>query len=440
MVSRVLRRRAATAVGVYGAALVGFLATVVAARLLDKPQMGLLTLVIATTGFLQMLLDFTIDEALVKYGFRYIAREDFGRLRRLFGIGAWVKLAGGALGTLALLVLAPFSHAVFGEHGLVLPLLVAAPIPLVQSPEGLAGTALLLRNRTDVRAAFLLVSMAFRLAGIGVGAAFGVWQAALGMTLAQVAATAAIAGAGWAAFRRFPTVPAAPLGDDAPALRSFVVQSTIGTGIASARGTFPAMLVGLVTGPVQVADFRIAQAPQTAFQSLSAPARLVLLAEQTHDFEHGRIDRMRAMLRRYMLGTTALLLVATPLLWWAMAWLVPAVYGAKYGGEAVTAARLILVAAAVQVIFGWTKSFPVSIGRPVLRIVAQGVEVIVLVPTLLVLASYWGATGAAAAVICSTAAFAAVWTVMLLRLRRGVLAPPAGAGPPRPVADEVLIQ
>lgn len=439
MASRVLRRRAATAVGVYGAALVGFLATVIAARELDKVGMGLLTLVIATTGFLQMLLDFTIDEALVKYGFRYSAREEFGRLRRLFQIGTWVKLGGGALGTVALLVLAPFANTLFGEHGLTLPLLVAAPIPLVQSPEGLAGTAILLRQRTDVRAAFLFVSMALRLAGIGIGASFGVWQAALGMTAAQVAASAAVVGAGWKAYRSFPLVPAEPLGDDGPALRTFVVQSTIGTGIASARGTFPAMLVGLVTGATQVANFRIAQSPQTAFQSLSAPARLVLLAEQTHDFEHGQIARMRSMLRRYMLGTTAVLVVATPLLWWGMAWLVPTVYGAKYHGSAVTAARLILVAASLQVIWGWTKSFPVSIGRPMLRIVAQGAEVIVLVPALLLMASRWGATGAAAATICSTVVFAAVWSVMLFRIRNGVLAvTPPGPPLPRAVADEVL--
>ena len=196
MRSRVLWRRAATSAGVYGSALVGFLATVVAARELDRHDFGLLTLVMATTGFAQLLLDFTIDEALVKYGFRYIAREQFGRLRRVFRVGAQIKLAGGALGTLALLALGPLANAIFGERGLTLPLLIAAAIPLAQCPEGLAATVLLLRRRTDVRAAFLLLSMALRLVGIGVGAAFGVWQAVLGMVAAQILATAAISVAG----------------------------------------------------------------------------------------------------------------------------------------------------------------------------------------------------------------------------------------------------
>jgi O-antigen/teichoic acid export membrane protein len=219
MRSRVLWRRAATAAGVYGAALVGFLATVIAARELDRTDFGLLTLVMATTGFLQMLFDFTIDEALLKFGFRYVAREDYGRLRRLFRVAAAVKLGGGAAGTIGLLALAPFADAAFGERGLLVPLLIAAAIPLVQSPEGLAGTTLLLRNRMDIRAAFLLVSMALRLAGIAVGAAFGVREAVLGMVAAQVAATLAVGVAGRLAFRRFPTLPLVPLGAGSPSSR-----------------------------------------------------------------------------------------------------------------------------------------------------------------------------------------------------------------------------
>jgi PST family polysaccharide transporter len=419
-------RRAATAAGVYGSALVGLLATVVAARQLDQAEFGLLALVVATTGFVQMLLDLTIDEALVKYGFRYAAREDFGRLRRLFQVAGAVKLSGGLLGTLVLLGLAPLGDTVFGEHGLFVPLLLAAPIPLVQSPEGLAATALLLRGRTDVRGFFLLVSMTLRLAGMGIGSVFGLREAVLGTVLAQVVATTAIGLAGAAAFRRFPRVGAVPLGEEVPALRRFVVQSSVGTALGSARVTFPAMLVGLVAGAPQVAAFRVAQSPQSAFATLSAPARLVLLAEQTHDFEHGRIDRLRSMLTRYMLGMTALLAVLVPALWWWMPSLVRWVYGAKYE-NAVDATRLILVAAAIQLVWGWTKSFPVSIGRPVLRVVAQSVELAVLVPALLVLGALWGATGAAAAVVVASAVFAAVWTAILLRLRRGMLALPAEA-------------
>jgi O-antigen/teichoic acid export membrane protein len=76
-----------------------------------------------------------------------------------------------------------------------------------------------------------------------------------------------------------------------------------------------------------------------------------------------------------------------------------------------------LIAAAIQLVFGWTKSLPVSIGRPGLRVLAHGVETAVLVPLLVVLGSRWEATGAAGAVLIATVVFALVWAVLATRLR-----------------------
>ena len=40
----------------------------------------------------------------------------------------------------------------------------------------------------------------------------------------------------------------------------------------------------------------------------------------------------------------------------------------------------MLIVAALQLVWGWTKSFPVSIGRPGLRVVVQAIEIAVFVP------------------------------------------------------------
>jgi O-antigen/teichoic acid export membrane protein len=112
-----------------------------------------------------------------------------------------------------------------------------------------------------------------------------------------------------------------------------------------------------------------------------------------------------------------------------MPWLVRVFFGSDYAA-ATDAARIILVAAAIQLVLGWTKSFPVSIGRPGLRLVAHGVETAVLLPCVLVLGDRFGATGAAAAVLIATVAFALTWGAIMLRLRReplprGSVVPPA---------------
>ncbi len=123
------------------------------------------------------------------------------------------------------------------------------------------------------------------------------------------------------------------------------------------------------------------------------------------------------MLSRYVASTGALMLVAVPILWIVMPFLIGIAYGPAFRAHATDAARLVLVAAALQLVWGWTKSFPVSIGRPGLRVIVQAIEIAVFIPLLLIFASRWGATGAAGAMLVSTVVFCAVWSI-LLRLSR----------------------
>jgi O-antigen/teichoic acid export membrane protein len=425
---RALLRPSVAAAGQYLGTLFGFLATVAATRLLvPKEEFGRFALVLAAASFVQILLDSATEEAAVKYGFRYVAREEWGKLQRLFVVALRAKLASAAVAGLLLAALAPFADRLFSTSGLTRPLLVAAVLPLVQAPESLAGAALVLRRRYDIRSAFHGLSMALRLGGVLVGAQYGVAEALAGVAVGQLVATAAISLAAARALSRFPTAKPTPFGDDRPELLRFVGQSAIASTLLASRSTLPALLVGVVAPSTQVADFRAAQASQTGFAAASGPARLLLLTEQTHDVEHGRLDRVWSMLRTYMLATAGLMVVAVPPLWIWMDDLLSFVYGSRYASAA-DAARLILLAAAIQLVWGWSKTFPVSIGRPGLRLLANGLEIATLVPLVLVLADRDGAEGAAAAVLASSIVLAAVWTLLLVRLRGG----PAGRSEIRP--------
>jgi O-antigen/teichoic acid export membrane protein len=416
MPSRVLRRRATTAFGIYGSALLGFAATIVAARELSVPNFARFALVFATTGLLQLFVDLTIDEVVVKYGNRYAAREDWGRFRRLFQVGLAVKMAGGAAGSLAVVGAALLAPHIWSTTGVRGAMLIAALIPLIQQPEGMAGAVLLVRNRYDLRGVLLLWAMALRLAAIVIGARHGLLWLFTGIVVAQVVSSVTVCAVALAGFRRYPRVAPAALGADAREIRAFAIQSTLASGLTSLRTSLPTLLVGFVASTRQIANFRAAQAPQTAFATLSAPARLVLLAEQTRDVEHGRADRAFRLLRRYIAATVLLSCVVTPLAWLAMPTLIRWVVKAKYV-PAANAFRVMLLAAAVQLVFGWSKSFPVSIGRPGLRTAGQIVEIAVLVPAVLILGDRYGATGAAAGVAAGAVALGAFWSIALLRLK-----------------------
>jgi O-antigen/teichoic acid export membrane protein len=428
MHSRLFWRRSSTALGIYASALLGFLATIVAARILGVRDFGLFAIVIAATGFFQTLLDLTVEEAVTKYGFRYSTAEDWGRLHRLFRRALTFKASGAVLAGLALVALAPLAETLFGAGGLATPLLIAALLPLAQAPEGLAGTALMLRGRYDVRAFFLALSMALRLAAIAIAARWGISEAIAAIVVAQVVATAAVGAAGWAAFRRFPASTPAPLAEDAAEIRSFVLQSSAATGVVSLRTALVPLLLGVVSNPTQVAFFRAAQSPQQGFYSLSAPARMVLLTEQTRDWERGAHARVFAGVRRYSLAAGAVMAVVLVPLLLFMPDLIRLVFGDGFVSAA-DPARIVVLAAVLQFVFAWTKSFPVTIGRPNLRVVTHGVETVVLIPLVVILGARWGANGAAVALLVATVVFAAHWTIVFVRVRREAapVAPPQGA-------------
>src|SRR5918998_1362975 len=107
MSSRLLPRRSAAAAWIYVAVVFGIVGTVVAARVLGLAEFGVFATALAAVGFFQALADLTVEESLTKYGFRYVAAEDWGRLRRLFRQMLLLKVAGGAAATAILLVLAP---------------------------------------------------------------------------------------------------------------------------------------------------------------------------------------------------------------------------------------------------------------------------------------------------------------------------------------------
>ena len=417
MRSRLFWRRSAAAAGTYASAALGFGATVVALHVFSTETFGLYALVIAATAFAQSLLDLTVEEALVKFGFRYTTREDWGRLRRLFESAIAFKLGGGLLATGLLLAFAPIADQVLNKEGLTTPMLIGAFIPLAQCTENVGGVAIVLHGRYDVRAFFLFVSMALRFTAIAVAAPHGLNATLFAMVVAQVIATTAISVMGWIAFHRFPQHASAPLGDDRRDILSFVGQSSVATGVISLTAPLSLLVLGRVSTAREVAYFRAAMSPQQAFAVVSAPARLILLTEQTRAWERGTRGAVFAGIRRYMLGMTAVGVVILPPLLVFTPELAKLLFSAKNVG-AVDATRIVIVAGALRMVYGWTKSFPVSIGRPALRIWTHGLEMLVLIPLVAVLGTEWGATGAATAVLVSSVVFCAYWTFLFLRIRR----------------------
>ncbi|MGZ4360291.1 MAG: hypothetical protein ACXVZW_10995, partial [Gaiellaceae bacterium] len=120
--------------------------------------------------------------------------------------------------------------------------------------------------------------------------------------------------------------------------------------------------------------------------------------------------------RLYTLAALGLCAVGLPPLLWAIPSLLHLLKPAWE--PASDPVRIMLLAAGVQLVVGWTKSFPVTIGRPGLRILTHGIESAVLIPLVVVLGKLWGATGASFGVLASSLVFAATWAALYARIRR----------------------
>jgi O-antigen/teichoic acid export membrane protein len=416
---RLDRRQGATAAGLWGSAAIGIASTVAAFRILGIHDFGLFATALAAAGFFQTLLDLTAEEALTKYGFRYLEAGEPGRVRRLFRFAMAAKVGGGAAAAVLLAALAPLGNSVFDVGGLTAPLLVASLIPLVQAPENVAATAFLLHGRYDLRGLYQSFAMTLRLGGIVAGSFYGVFWAIAGLVVAQGLATAAVWAAGAVALRRLPAGHPIPIGEDRREIGSFVVRSSVATGVVSLRGSLVPLLLGMVSTTTQVGLLRVALAPVTGLTTLSSPVRLIMLTEQTRDWERGRRLHVIRGVRRYSGVALLLSLVFVPILYVAMPDLVRLVFGAE-SAAAIDAARIALFAAALGLVFGWTKSFPVSIGRPGLRVAAHLLETAVLLPLVIVLGRRSGVEGAAWALLISTAVFAATWIAFFARIQAAV--------------------
>ena len=415
------RRRSTTALGMYTSTALGILGSIAALRFLGPDGAGRFSLAVGTAAFFQLLLELTSDEALIKFGFRYSERGDWGRFHRLVRLTFRLEFVASLAAAVLVAVVGVLSPTLF-HADLLQPMLIAAFLPPLQAIESMAAAALILRGRYDVRALFLTYSMGLRLAAIVVGSLIGVTATVVAVLVAQIVTTASIGGVGVGALRRFPEAEPTALAGDRRPLISFVFHSSIGTTLVSLRTWAAPIVLGIVSNPTEVGLFRAAQAPLQGFASLTAPLRMILLTEQTRDWERGESAKVLSGIRRYLISSTVLAAVVLVPLELAAPWLIRLFLGAAYL-PATAAVRLILVAALIQLILGWTKSFPVSIGRPGLRVAAHGIETVVLLPLVVVMGKAWGVTGAAGAVLASTCVFALVWAVIMLRLSRGRFGP-----------------
>jgi O-antigen/teichoic acid export membrane protein len=397
------------------------LSVVVAARSLGPDDYGVVVLALSVTAIAARLLDFTFGEAVIHHGHRALAAGDVGGLRSLMALSFRLDLVIGAVlaGTLLLLAV-PLAQLVSADG--IDPSLVriAALGVLVVTVDGTTGAVLLIARRPDLRAWTQAGGSLFRVLGTVGAVALGGGPAAIltSYVLSGALSSLLLAWVAWRiAWRQWTRARRGALPVSASRLIRFAFQSSATTSVDAAGESLFPLILGNLASPGAVGVFRAAMLPVLASNMLSQPLRLVLFPEQTKLHAEGRIAELRRATRGYTVLALSVAVPAAVIGWFAMPLLISLVFSSSFDG-AVTAARILLVAAAVQFTLSWSKSFHAAVGRPHIRTILATISVALSLVLLLLLGDQ-GAEGAAIAYTAATVTTAAVWLVIVSRYLAG---------------------
>jgi O-antigen/teichoic acid export membrane protein len=428
------RRAGQTSVATYGSTALAFAATVVVARGLGPSGFGEVVLAISTATLVAMLLDLSLEDAVVYHGFRALEAGHMATLRALIRRSLGLDLAIGIAVAAVIVALAePLADVVSGGRLGSGTLRLAALAGLVSTVDSTTGGILLVARRPDVRAWIMVVANAVRLGGALVALQFGGVDAVV-ISYTIAAAVAAVIQAflswriGWRHWHTRETSDGEPV--RSRTLLSFGFHSSLSTTLFSGRDMLIPTLLGSLAGPAAVGLFRVALLPVTAVGVAAGPIRMLLLPEQTRLAASKRFQTLWRSIRIHTLAGLALGLPAAVVGWFALETLIPLLYSHEFAG-AVDAARILMAAAVAHLAFGWWKTIPTAVGRPELRTVAAASS-FVLTIALLVLLAGRGSEGAALAFSLASVLTGVAWLllarVLLRRAHAGVAAAEDGQG------------
>jgi O-antigen/teichoic acid export membrane protein len=419
------RTSARSSIALWASTLLAFVANLIAARSLGPTGWGAVVLALALATFVGLVLDITFEEAVVHHGARELARGRLGDLRSLVRTAFLLDVAIGAVITISLMALAA-PLADIGSGGGLDPTLVrlAGLSVIAATADTSTGAVLLLAGRPDLRALAMAGTSLSRLVAVLIAVEVGGPRAVLLAFASAVALGGALQGflawrVGWRAWRF--TDAGSGVRVWARRILPFSLYSSLTTSVTTANAQLVPIILGRVAGTASVGNYNVALLPVTVGAVVSAPLRLTLFGEQAKLAAEDKRGVLRRSIRGYTGIALAVGIPGAALGWLVLPWLLRTLYSEEFSG-AVEPARVLLFAAVAQLVIGWAKTFPAAVGRPGVRALVSGAELVLVVSLLTWLAGY-GPTGAAASVSATSVVIAVTWWLVAHRLLERPLQP-----------------
>jgi O-antigen/teichoic acid export membrane protein len=388
--------------------------SVLIARSLGADLYGLYAYAIAVTMFAAQFLRVNSSDSIVRFVGAALATGRPSRATTFLQLGVAVEAACALLVLAAIRLVALPAVVTHPQHDVLVPMVsaysLAIPFLLVKAP---FDAGLMTLRRFRLAAGIQVAGAALELGAVLIALPQGAIPLvrALALTTAATSSASIILGA-VLLWRSTGTWRGEHFRSAWREFRPYVFYGGLQATLKSLTKNLDVIVLGALRPSTDVAYYSLARGAASVLGTMAAPILRVVHPLLNDAWARTEPDKLRRLVRSYSLVAGGLALSATSVLAVGGNWLVATFYGSEYA-PAAAIMRVLVVAAGLEITFGWLRKLLLIIGMPrqdwYLGLAGTALFIMALLPVV----QLWGPLGlsglVAANVIFMVGAFG--WTI-----------------------------
>ncbi len=398
--SRIFRASSVLLIANWSSTALSIVTSIILTRLLGADGYGLIVIAIAVVNTITQFMDIRAGEGVIRFMGNALARGEKQEAMAFFyvGISADVLLMLATL--VATLIFAPLAVEVSPQREVLrsLVLIYLWTIPFATLEETFSSV-LNVFKRFNLLAIGTLVNGLILLAALVALAPYGVAAVMLGYVIAAACSfllwlvmglwlilkhVGTLRSVGyWAAWRRF---------------LYFSFHTSFAQSIKAIMSNIDILLIGALRPPAEAGFFRIARSAASLITMPTAPVSDVIYPEMNEAWAVDNLQRVKRLIRQYMLATLGISTAVYTFLAVAADWLVGLLYPPAFA-PAANLIRILGIGVVLESIFRWVRRATLAAGQPQLATFYSVAEVLWRFVITIPFVFYMGAMGAALAYV-----------------------------------------
>jgi|GEM_PF-837580 len=364
--SRVLRDSSVLLLGNWLNLVIALVTSALLLRILGVHNYGLVALAMTSVKFIIQFVDAQTDEALIRFMGNALAREERDEALTFFYVGLMIDALVALVAFLVAILVVPPVIRTFPDGAALEPLVwvfaLTTPFVILQGNfESVFKTFRHFRLNTILTIAVSVISLVLLVTLAATGGARAVINGYLIVTLLDFALVSGAAS--WLLFKYLRGARGRDYRRVWRQLTPFVFHTSVMGSLKAITLNLDVLLLGALASVTQVTYFTIARTAINLIAMPVQPVSTVIYPMLNEASAKGNIERVRYLLKRFILLSAVNCLVAGVFFLVFADVLVQAVYGA----ESLPVAgliRIMLIGIMLEIVMGWVRRLALVMGKP----------------------------------------------------------------------------